>query len=129
MHIEPDSQFYTDLSQLLQTMKYLNMNKDLLASRTTGRYRSDVPLYREIEHVIKGLENSIEKGYKIHEPVPEGYQRIDVPVGSFVATPDSVGIANTWFTFVLLPYLQLKGVRLDDELRTIWKTLSNSLDK
>lgn len=33
--------------------------------------------------------------------------------------------ANTWFTFVLLPFLSQKGVRLDDELRNIWDILIN----
>lgn len=39
------------------------------------------------------------------------------------------GIVNTWFTLVLIPFLSLKGVRLDDELRTIWKQLTKSLEQ
>lgn len=88
MHVEEGSQLYTDLSQLLQTMKYLYGDKGLLASRRTGRYDGNCPLYDEIDYIIKGLENTIEKGYRIHEPVPEGYQRIDVPIGSLVVTED-----------------------------------------
>lgn len=90
VHTEPDSQFYTDLSQLLQTMKILRMNKDILAARKAGRIINPMTHEQEIDYIIKGLENTIERGYKINEPVPEGYQRIDVKEGSYVTPPDVI---------------------------------------
>lgn len=44
-------------------------------------------------------------------------------------SPSKTDIVNTWFTLVLLPFLSLKGVRLDDELRAIWKQLTKSLEQ
>lgn len=89
MAVEPDSQFYTDLSQLLQTMKYLKMNKTILSARAVKNSVSAQSREEEIDYIIKGLENTIDKGYKINEPVPEGYQRIDVKEGAIVLSPEN----------------------------------------
>lgn len=86
VHVEENAQFYDDLSQLVETMNYFRRNileyTLIPPKRVEGVFDMSLPPVEQIDHIIKGLENAIERGYYIalpknRPPVREAKEQID----------------------------------------------------
>lgn len=96
VHIDEDSAYYTELQGILQEVQALHrriISNDLKKGYNGFRLHG-VPVHNassaeeDAASIIKALENSIEKGYKIVDPAPEGMITAHVPVGSYVVPPE-----------------------------------------
>lgn len=112
VHIDEDSAYYTELQGILQEVQALHrriISNDLKKGYSGFRLHG-VPVHNassaeeDVAYIIKGLENSIAKGYKIVDPVPEGYMTIVAPVGGYVVTPNMKIIPITADIFVELGF-------------------------
>lgn len=95
VHIDEGSAYYTELQGILQELRYIE-NRAEAEHYTAGSHRDGTGHYihyidsleDRVKQMIKALENSIEKGYKIVDPAPEGMMTIQVPVGSYIVPPE-----------------------------------------
>lgn len=58
LHIVEDSQFYTELSMIKESLTHL---------ATKLHQRNEKEEFENVKYIIKGIENTIEKGYKLVE--------------------------------------------------------------
>lgn len=135
VHVEEGSQFFVKLSGIIQTIKSLrkrlqdkHTKKKTYPSENGERiYCYGTSLKEDVEYIIKGLENSIERGYEIEKqdlviksPPRDGYSVVTVPAGSLIVPP---GREKEWAEKILRelpPVIDAKDTRIITQEELNW---------